>query len=283
MGIVELSRGCGLGCTYCVMGREPMRHLPHETILADARTNIEAGLPGLSIISEDFLRYGAAGRRPQPERLLDLLRSIREIPGAGLIQTDHANIISVAEFTDDQLALVRELMVGDSGCRCPWMNLGVESASGELVAHSSPGKLGDVAAEQWGEFCAEQLHRLIRAGFMPMVSLMMLMPGETAEHLQKNLAWVEEMAPAPLTIFPVLYAPIDGSGTPDRADLTRDHWRLIKRCYDINFREIPRMFWDGQAAVGVPLSRRMLLHALGYGQVALWTSLFAWRRWRAAS
>ncbi len=283
MGIVELSRGCGLGCRYCVMGRAPMRHLPQKTILADTQTNVEAGLPGIGVISEDTLRYAAEGIRPKPQRLLGLLRRMREIPGMGLIQADHANVISVAGWSDDELSELRELMAGDSGCRYPWINLGVEAADGNLVASVGSGKLGEVDPERWGDFAAEQIRRLIRAGFMPMASLMLRLPGETADHVVENLRWVDALADEPLTIFPMLYAPIDGGSVPSRADLTPRHWRLIQRCYDVNFRQVPRMFWDAQAAVGVPLSRRIALHALGYGQVALWSALFTWRRWRAAS
>ena len=281
MGVVELSRGCGLGCEYCVMGREPMRHLPEETILADVRTNLDAGFSGIAAISEDLLRYGSDGIRPNPDRLLALLRRMREIDGLGLIQTDHANVISVAGWSDDELRELRALMVGATGSRYPWMNLGVESASGELLAQSGSAKLGGVEPDQWGDFAAEQLRRLIRAGFMPMASLMMCLPGEEITHVRRNIGWVEDLAGEPLTIFPMLYAPIDGGRVPTRADLTGDHWRLIERCYDVNFREVPRMFADGQAATGVPATRRFALQALGYGQVALWSALFAWRGWRA--
>jgi radical SAM superfamily enzyme YgiQ (UPF0313 family) len=276
MGIVELSRGCGLGCDYCVMGRERMQDLPEETILADARTNVAAGLTSIGAISEDLLRYGGSGVNVRPERLLALLRRMREIEGLGLIQTDHANIISVAGWSDEQLRELRALMVGESGSRYPWMNLGVETAAGTLLARSGSAKLGGVAPDEWGEFAAEQLRRLMRAGFMPMASLMLRLPGETEADVLRTLAWVERMAGEPLMIFPVLHAPIDGSPIPTRADLTSTHWRLVERCYDVNFREVPRVFFDGQTATGVPLARRVAMQALGYGQVALWSALFAW-------
>jgi radical SAM superfamily enzyme YgiQ (UPF0313 family) len=282
MGVVELSRGCGLGCEYCVMGSQPMTHLPEETILEDVRTNVAAGLTSVGAICEDMLRYGGQNVRPAPEKLLALLRRMREIEGLGLIQTDHANIISVGRWSDEQLRELRSLMVGTTGSQYPWMNLGVESASGELLARSGSAKLGGVDPTRWGGFAAEQLRRLIRAGFMPMASLMMGLPGEIPEHVRRDLQWVEGLAGEPLMIFPVLYAPIDGTPPPTVDDLTADHWRLIQRCYDFNFREVPRMFFDGQTAAGVPLGRRLALQALGYGQVALWSGLFAWRGWRAA-
>ncbi len=281
MGVVELSRGCGLGCTYCVMGRIPMQHLPEETILADVTTNVSAGLTSIAAISEDMLRYRAAGARVNPEALIGLLRRMREIGGVELIQTDHANITSVAGYSDEQLREVRDLMVGDTGSVHPWVNLGVESASGELLARSGSAKLGGVDRADWGEFAREQLLRLIGAGFMPMASLMLCMPGETPEHVQMALDWVESLSDEPLTIFPVIYAPIDGGEPPGRDDLTPLHWRLIRRCYAANFREVPRMFWDGQTAAGVPLGRRLALQALGRGQMVRWHVLFAWRGWRA--
>lgn len=281
MGVVELSRGCGLGCEYCVMGRERMTHLPEETILADVRTNVGAGLSSIAAISEDMLRYGGDGVRPSPERLLGLLREMRRVEGLDLIQTDHANVMSVAGWSDEQLRDLRTLMVGETGSRHPWMNLGVESASGELLARSGSAKLGGVPSAEWGEFAAEQLRRLVRAGFMPMASLMLRLPGETGADVQRTLDWVEGFAGEPLMIFPMLYAPIDGSPPPTRNDLTRAHWRLIQRCYDFNFREVPRMFLDGQTAAGVPVGRRLALQALGFGQVALWSGLFAWREWQA--
>jgi hypothetical protein len=65
------------------------------------------------------------------------------------------------------------------------------------------------------------------------------------------------------------------------SELTPLHWRIIRESYKFNFKWIPRMFWAGQRAVGVPLARRLLLQAMGWGQVAQWNALFAIKSWRA--
>jgi radical SAM superfamily enzyme YgiQ (UPF0313 family) len=67
MGVVEISRGCGLGCSFCTLARVPMVHLPPETILADVRTNVAAGLENVAVLSEDFFRYGAEGTKVNPD------------------------------------------------------------------------------------------------------------------------------------------------------------------------------------------------------------------------
>jgi radical SAM superfamily enzyme YgiQ (UPF0313 family) len=282
MGVVEISRGCGLGCAFCAVARVPMVHLPPETILADAQTNVRAGMRSIAALSEDFFRYGGEGLRVDPPALLGLLDRLRQIPELGLIQIDHANICSIAQFSDEHLALVRQRLVGRSGCRYLWVNVGVESASGRLVRDcQAAGKMNRCPPDLWGEFCQTQVRRLCRAGFLPMVSLLLGQPGETAEDVRQTRAWVRSLSGEAVTIFPLLYAPLDASPPPGIADLNPLHWTLIRDCYRLNFRWIPRMYWDNQAAAGVSLLKRLTVQLLGRGQMLQWRGLFAWHAWRA--
>jgi len=81
MGMVELSRGCGLGCRFCVLRDVPMRHLPKSTILADVQTNLGCGARSLAFATEDVLRYGATGISPDPGAVLELLGDLRDRAG----------------------------------------------------------------------------------------------------------------------------------------------------------------------------------------------------------
>ncbi len=279
MGVIEISRGCGLGCSFCTIAGVPMQHLPRETILSDARVNLDAGGRHLCVISEDLFRYGAKGRNAEPEALIGLLSSIRELGGVGLIQPDHGNVLSLSQFDDAQLRAVRDLMTGDTGQQYPWINIGVETASGHLLRAAGGGpKMGAWADEDWAAACTEQLARLCRAGFFPMASLVVGMPGETSHDLQKTAQWLDTLRGLRLAVFPVVYAPVDGSLPPR---LTQAHWHLIRACYRFNFRWVPAMFWDNQKAAGVPRTRRCLMQALGRGQAMLWRLLFRWRLMRS--
>jgi radical SAM superfamily enzyme YgiQ (UPF0313 family) len=282
MGVVEISRGCGWGCTFCTLGRTPMQHLPEELIIADIETNIRAGNLNVAALSEDFFRYGATGAEVRPQRVLALLQWMRGIRRLGLIQIDHANARSIAGFNDAQLALVRDLLVGDTGADLPWVNMGVETASGGLLRINGGGaKMGTLKNDQWGDFCAEQLRRLMRAGFLPMVSLVIGLPGETPEDVEATLRWVETFNRERITIFPVLYAPVDGSDPLTVPALTPLHWQLIRTAYTQNFRWVPRMYWDNQAAAGVPFWKRMLFQVMGQGQALEWRAFFALHARRA--
>ncbi|MCY2987103.1 MAG: radical SAM protein [Planctomycetota bacterium] len=279
---VEISRGCGLGCSFCTIGRVPVVHLPPQTILADVETNVAGGMPNIALLSEDFFRYGANGVKADPNTLLALVRSIRRIPQVRLIQIDHASVASVAQYDDSQLQAIHDLLVGQNAQRYVWVNVGVETASDELLKQiGAAAKCKRSESEPWGDFCRRQLRRLCQARYFPMASLVIGLPGERDEHLQDTLAWVESLADQRLAVFPVLYAPVDGSPPLNPGRLRPLHWALIRACYRLNFRWVPWFHRDNQAAAGVPFARRMALQLLGYGQILQWQSLLAWHQWRA--
>ena len=283
MGVVEISRGCGLGCAFCTIAREPMSHLPASAIIEDAKTNVAAGSASIAALSEDFFRYGATGMKVQPQALISLLEQLREVDGLRLIQIDHANVLSVSRFSDEELNTVHALLVGSNRHRYPWVNIGIETAAGRLLqANGGAAKMG-CAAGEWADLSAEQVRRLCRAGFFPMASLMIGLPGETSDDVRATLAWVEGLREERISVFPMLHAPIDGDPPPNPRDLCPMHWRLIKACYRLNFKWVPRMYWDNQTGAGVGLLRRCVMQLLGCGQMLQWRALFAWHSAKAGS
>lgn len=283
MGVVEVGRGCGLGCDFCAVAGTPMAHLPIETILADAVTNISGGMNNVSLLSEDLFRYGGHGMYCKPDAILDLLERLRSLGGLRHLQAVAANIASIMQYTDAELAGVRELLVGNTRSRHPWVNVGIETASGQLLRANGGGpKMADAPPDEWGNACAEQLRRLCRAGFTPMASLVVGLPGETADDVARTLWWVRSLHDAALMVFPVVYAPIGGDEPSIAKDLTRLQWQLISASYELNFKWLPRVYSDNQAAGQAALGRRLLYRALSGIQVALWRRALRHHTRRAA-
>ncbi|MBN1127263.1 MAG: B12-binding domain-containing radical SAM protein [Sedimentisphaerales bacterium] len=279
LGAVELSRGCGRGCRFCPMADKKMSHIPVDLICADLETNVAHGIRSVVSGSEDFFRYGAEGIRPNFEALRQLLLEMRKVNGLSFMQIDHANISSVAQLTREQLREIRELLTWKNRCDYLWVNMGVESASGRLVAANCRGKISPFDADSWADQVREAAEKMTRAGFYSVFSLVLGLPGETPDDVAATLKLVKDLEKQRAVIFPVFYEPFSDEeirqGLGFRVEKMRaDHLELYRRCYEINFREVPKLFWDNQRAGGVSWTKRAMMRVLGKTEVRAWRKKF---------
>jgi radical SAM superfamily enzyme YgiQ (UPF0313 family) len=276
MGLIELSRGCGKACQFCLSGATPMAHLPVETIVADLAFNVAGGMTTAVAGCEDFFRYGSNGAAVNFEALHELLRAMQAVEGVSFIQLDHANISSVAKLSDEQLRETRRLLSRGRTGRYLWVNMGIESGSGALVAANAPGKLGSCRPEDWGDLVEQTAVRMTAAGFFPVFSVILGLPGETPADVAATLSLVRRLAQRPVVIFPIFHEPFRaGAGEPFRVPSMRaDHLELYTTCYELNFRNVPAMFADNQQAGGVSWFKRTLVQLLGRGEIHAWRKNF---------
>ena len=275
LGIVELSRGCGNGCGFCTMGKVKMDHLPHETILADLQTNVSSGFTSVVSGSEDFFRYGAASGKVNFEALRSLLEEMKRIDGLGFMQIDHGNISSVLQYEDDQLREIRRLLTWPNHSDFLWVNMGIESANGHLVAANGSGKMAPFDPADWVDMVRQAADKMVRTGFYPVLSVILGLPGETPDDVALTLKLVKDLVAKNVVIFPIFYEPQTASNEAFSVSaMTADHLELYTICYENNFKRVPDLFWDNQRAGGVSWFKRALLQMLGKTEVSAWRKNF---------
>jgi len=280
LGAVELSRGCGKGCRFCAMSTMRMEHLAPDTILADLEANVAGGVTAVVSGSEDFFRYGAQGPTVNFEALRDLLAAMRRVEGLSFMQIDHANIASVAQLSDEQLAEIRHLLAWKAKTEYLWVNLGVESANGRLVQGVGPGKMLPFSPDDWEDIVRSTADRMERAGFFSVFSIILGLPDETPDDVARTLKLVHYLQTKRAVVFPIFHEPVrrrdPRDGEPFRIERMRaDHLELFTTCYEGNFKWVPRLYWDNQKAGGVPWLKRMLIQTLGRTEVFTWHRHFA--------
>lgn len=264
MGVVEIGRFCGRGCRFCTMRDKTMLHIPKKIILSEIRTNLKHGVRNISTLSEDFLRYGASGIRPDEKKVLDLFESIAKIPGLRLVQLDHVNIASVACVNDSILAQIHDSVALHKPNDWVWLNAGIETASPRLLKELAPGKAKPFNIDEWPDYIKQTIGRLNDAGFMPFLSIVLGAPKETEEDILKTQELLDDIKSMRTALFPIFYV---GVADGDRSFLVDNmkpyHWKLFRDAYEMNFKWVPRLFSKNQKAGGVRFGHRFMTQFIG--------------------
>jgi radical SAM superfamily enzyme YgiQ (UPF0313 family) len=236
-GIVEVGRGCWRGCTFCSPTMRTLRHRPLDNILDDVRINLNAGARDVLLHSEDVFTYGSSGMKPNAEKVKELLREVKEL-SPNTIDVSHLSLATVYQ----NKGLLRDVseIVGigsDQKYMSAW--IGIETGSCRILAMHMPKKASPNSPENWPEIVRDCYRLFEEESWLPVASLVLGLPGETAEDVLKTIELVESLKDYTGLMLPLFFSPmaetklggIEGFGK-NRA--LPEHWELVGLCLEYN-------------------------------------------------
>lgn len=244
-GLVEISRGCGRGCAFCIPTLQRLRHRPLEQILEDIKINIRYGQTHICLSCEDVLQYGGRPLRKDPGAVLKLFQSAIQIPGLSSLGFAHANLASICELESILTQICSTL--GLDGNRWIGFQTGIETGSPRLIAKLMRYKPAPYTPQQWPEIVLKGFGICADHGLVPCATLIVNLPGETESDIIASLELVQDLRNFKSLLVPLLYVPRPGEpGKPMRLikDAQWYHLELYKAIWNHDMKWLPQLARD---------------------------------------
>jgi radical SAM superfamily enzyme YgiQ (UPF0313 family) len=138
--MVEIMRGCGIGCDFCEVTLRPLRYYPYEKIQREIEVNInQGGFRHAWLHSDEVFAY-QHGRNfePNSEALTGLFRAVMSVKGVAMTNPTHGRISIPAAYPD----LLRKLSTIGRAGPSNWIGIqvGIETGSERLAKVHMPNK-----------------------------------------------------------------------------------------------------------------------------------------------
>jgi radical SAM superfamily enzyme YgiQ (UPF0313 family) len=235
-GIVEVARGCGRGCNFCVPTLQRYRCLPIRDILKEVEVNLRAGKRPL-LHAEDVLRYKAKGLEVNGEAVVELFKTVRSHPGVNAVGMSHFALSSIASAPEVVEEISNILGAGEDG---GWLSgqTGLETGSPRLIETNMKGKCKPFEAEDWPQVVIDAFEVMSRNCWVPCATLIIGLPDETDKDVDLTVDLVEELKNFKSLIVPLFLVSMGGlkgkaeSFTVDK--MTPKRSELFLKCWEHN-------------------------------------------------
>ncbi|MHC1602769.1 MAG: B12-binding domain-containing radical SAM protein [Methermicoccaceae archaeon] len=236
-GIVEIARGCGRSCTFCLPTMRRLRSRPLEHVLKEVQVNVNAGNRFITFHAEDVLRYKADGIRVNRSAVIELFESTMKIAeGAGF---SHFALTSVAS-SPETVAEISNI-VGIPSKEHPWLagQTGVETGSPKIIREYMPGKARPFKPEEWPDVVEQAFGICKDNSWIPCGTLIIGFPKETEDDIIKTIELMDRLKQHKSLIVPLFFVPIGGMKGQkgfSAEEMKAYHWQLMLSCWSHNMR-----------------------------------------------
>jgi len=266
-GIVEIARGCGRGCEFCIPTMAKYRCRTIDDIVDDVRTSVKFGKQPL-LHSEDVVRYGATGVAVNPEKLVALFKAVKAVEGVERISISHFALSSVAS-APEAIGEISDIM-GLSEDNWLGGQTGIESGSVHIMRDHMIGKCKPFTPEQWQDTVVAGFDICKKNNWVPCGTLIMGLPGETEEDVRATIDLVHKLKDYRSLVVPLFFVAtaefVNGERSFGPKDMTKAHTELFLDCWEHNLRWASTLMaqWGGRSMKN-PLGRAAIEIILRFG------------------
>ncbi len=217
-GMVEIMRGCGIGCDFCEVTLRPLRYYTNEMIRKEIEVNKQGGFDNAWLHTDEFFgfRHTSPKFEPNVDALVDLVTTVMSVPGIRRTNPTHARISPAAAYPELIEKLSGIMKAGPNN----WIGVqvGVETGSDELASKHMPNKTLPLHVGpdgSWSEIVWRGTRNMNKYYWRPAFTIQAGQRDETPEDNWDTVALINKMSnsyiderPLEFTITPMQNVPL---------------------------------------------------------------------------
>ena len=273
-GLIEVMRGCGVGCDFCEVTLRPLRYYPPEKVRKEIEVNVKAGRGEAWLHSDEIFAF-KHGRNFEPnyEALTELFKWVMETKGVTHTNPTHGRISIPAAYPD----LVRKISEIIHAGPDNWIGLqvGVETGSDRLAKIHMPNKTLPLKIGpdgSWQDIVWEGTYVMNKYYWRPAFTVQVGQESENDEDNWETVALINRMSnsevdghPFEFTITPMQNVPLGLMKSKDFSNFTISQSQLA--VYYASYRHLAKVASRDAFKNGRNGRDRNLFSVLGTGML----------------
>lgn len=234
-GVVEVMRGCGVGCDFCEVTLRSLRYYPPSKVRREVQVNVRSGQGHAWLHSDEMFAYQHGPYfEPNGEALSELFSTVMGTPGLTYANPTHARISIPAAYPE----LIHKLSLVLKAGPCNWIGVqtGIETGSDRLANIHMPNKTLPLRVGpdgSWAEIVWRGTYILNKYYWRPAFTLQVGQAAEIPEDNWDTVALINIMSnsevdgrPFEFTVTPMQNAPLGRMKGRDVSILPLDQSQL---------------------------------------------------------
>ncbi len=247
-GMVEVMRGCGIGCDFCEVTLRPLRYYPVEKVRKELEVNVRAGIDHAWLHSDEIFAFDHGKNFvPNSESLEELMTWVMQTKGILHSNPTHGRISIPAAYPELMKKISEIIKAGPDN----WIGLqvGVETGSDRLAKIHMPNKTLPLKIGPdgtWQEIVWRGTYVMNKYYWRPAFTVQVGQESETAEDNWETVALINQMSnsefdgkPFEFTITPMQNVPLGLIKSRDFASITLDESQLA--VYYASYRHLAKL------------------------------------------